>query len=163
MQFTPEAIEQFRLKLLYKARYHLGSFCADVDDVVQETLRRFLSAANDGKMRNRESIGAFLNGICNNVILEYRRRLWRDPQLEVNERGAEQSVAPEAEILDLRQDIDAGLAQLSQRDRFILCAFFLEEKTKEEICREIPLPEDQFRVALFRAKERFRRIYRKRL
>lgn len=78
MKFDPDTIDRYRCKLRYKVCYHLGSFCQDVEDVVQETLTRYLRAIRDDKIRNPESIGAFLSGICNNVILEYRRRLWKE-------------------------------------------------------------------------------------
>jgi DNA-directed RNA polymerase specialized sigma24 family protein len=79
MKFDPDRIERYRRKLGYKVCYHLGSFCPDIEDVVQETLTRFLRAIRDDQIRNPESVGAFLSGICNNVIQEYRRRLWKEP------------------------------------------------------------------------------------
>jgi RNA polymerase sigma-70 factor (ECF subfamily) len=159
MEFEQDDLEKFHRKLRFKVFYHLGSFCPEVEDVVQETMTRFLSAIKDGKIRNPESLGAFLSGICNNVICEYRRRLWRDAPEKATLLAPDQPVAPETDLLELRDAIDAGLMQLSDRDRKILRAFFLEERTKEEICLELGLPELQFRVALFRAKERFRKIY----
>ena len=63
----------------YKVLYHLGHNCADVDDLVQETLTRFLRAEQRRQIRNTEEFGAFLNGVCRNVILEYRRRIRREP------------------------------------------------------------------------------------
>src|SRR5215831_16775336 len=163
MDLDPERIDRYRRKVRYKVCYHLGSFCQDVEDVVQETLTRFLGAIQDGKVRNPESLGAFLSGICNNVILEYRRRLWKESSADLDAASApEGTVAPEAELLDLREAIDAALAQLPKRDREILRAFFLQEKNKDEICDSMGLSDVQFRVALFRAKDRFRKIFQKR-
>ena len=160
MEFDPEALERYGRKLRYKVCYHLGGFCPDVEDVVQETLTRFVSALKDNKIHNPASIGAFLSGICNNVILEYRRRIWRDAGSEPETPLHEPLVSPEAEALELRDAIASALAQMSDRDCEILRAFFLQEKDKSEICRKTGLSEAQFRVALFRAKERFRKIYR---
>ena len=159
MEIDPGTLERYRLKLSYKVRYHLGSYCPDVDDVVQETLTRFLSALRDEKIRNPESTAAFLSGICNNVIQEYRRRIWREPLSDPESPPPERPAPPEADVLELRQAIAVVMSQLSQRDRDILRAFFLEERDKEEICRTMDLADSQFRVALFRAKERFRKIY----
>jgi RNA polymerase sigma-70 factor (ECF subfamily) len=159
MELDPETIDRYRRKVRYKVCYHLGSFCQDVEDVVQETVTRFLGAIQDGKVRNPESLGAFLSGICNNVILEYRRRLWKEPLSDSDSNPPEAMVPPEAELLDLREAIDAALAQLPKRDRDILRAFFLQEKSKDEICDSMGLSDVQFRVALFRAKDRFRKIY----
>ena len=68
-------------------------------------------------------------------------------------------VRPDAEIFELREAIDTGLAELADRDRAILRALYLEGKEKDEICREWNMTDAQFRVVLFRAKERFRRAY----
>jgi DNA-directed RNA polymerase specialized sigma24 family protein len=59
----------------------------------------------------------------------------------------------------MRDAIDTGLAELAERDRMILRCLYLEGKDKEEICREWRMTDSQFRVVLFRAKERFRRAY----
>ena len=163
MSFDPKTLERYRLKLRYKACYHLGRFCPDVDDVVQETLARFLRAQQNEKIHNPENPGAYLNGICNNVIQEYRRRLWREPLVETDRKVPEKSVLPEAEFLELRQSVGAALTQLSDRDRSILRDFYLQEKDKDEICRSMDLSDNQFRVALFRAKDRFRKIYREKV
>jgi RNA polymerase sigma-70 factor (ECF subfamily) len=154
-------VEQYRLKLRYKVCYHLGSSCPDVEDVVQETLARYLRAREDQKIRNPESTAAFLSGICNNVIREYRRHMWKEPLSDPNLAPPERPAPPEADLFSLRQVISIVMTELSQRDRDILRAFFLEERDKEEICRSMGLSDGQFRVALFRAKERFRRSYHK--
>src|SRR5438093_10409389 len=82
MQIDAETLDKFRLKLRSKVRYHVGGVCPDVEDLVQETLVRFLRCAEDDKIRSPSNLGAFLNGVCNNVILEYRRRLWREEPYE---------------------------------------------------------------------------------
>jgi RNA polymerase sigma-70 factor (ECF subfamily) len=159
VEVDPEVLGRYRLKLRYKVCYHLGSSCPDVEDVVQETLKRFLLALRDEKIRNPESTGAFLSGICNNVIQEYRRRQWKEPLSDPDSAPPERAAVPEADMLELRQTIGAVMNELSKRDQDILRAFFLEEKDKDEICCSMGLTDGQFRVALFRAKERFRKSY----
>ena len=159
MEITEDSLERLRLKLRYKVLYHVGHNCPDVDDLVQESLARFLRAEQKGQIRNTEEFGAFLNGVCRNVILEYRRRSRREPVLGDDVSVPEQGVRPEADIIDMRDAIDTGLAELAERDRMILRCLYLEGKEKEEICREWHMTDSQFRVVLFRAKERFRRAY----
>ena len=53
------------------------------------------------------------------------------------------------------------MEQLSPRDRRILRAYYLEEKSKEEILNATGMTDENFRVVLCRAKERFRNIYLK--
>jgi len=55
------------------------------------------------------------------------------------------------------------LQELPGRDRDLLRAFFLEEKDKDEVCREFGVDRDYLRVLLHRAKERFKSLYEKEL
>jgi RNA polymerase sigma-70 factor (ECF subfamily) len=160
MDLTPEDLDKLRIKLRYTVWRELGRFCPDADDVVQETVARFLAACKAGKVRKPEAPGAFLHGTCKNVILEYRRRIWREDPFEPDTHDSAQTRPPDAEFMELSDAIDAGLEQMSDRDRLVLRAFYLEERTKQEICQDTGIPEEQFRVILFRAKERLRKILR---
>jgi RNA polymerase sigma factor (sigma-70 family) len=160
MEFDEAVLERFRLKLRYKVLYHVGHNCADVDDLVQETLARFIRAGQRQQIRNTDESGAFLNGVCRNVILEYRRRVRRDPASDQNDGTIpEKGVRPDADTFELRDAIDNGLAELSDRDRAILRSLYLEGKEKDDICLDWNMTDAQFRVVLFRAKERFRRAW----
>ncbi len=95
--------------------------------------------------------------------MEYRRRLWREEPYDPELREGVQAADRETELVEAREAIDTGLCQLSDRDQLILRAFYLEDRTREEICNALGVTDTQFRVALFRAKERFRKIYRQSL
>lgn len=58
----------------------------------------------------------------------------------------------------MRDLIDGALEKLSERDRAILSAFYLQEQEKGDICRSMGVTDAQFRLIIFRAKERMRRI-----
>jgi RNA polymerase sigma-70 factor, ECF subfamily len=157
--FSDDDLERLRPKVSFKVSYEVGFFCPDIDDLVQETLTRFVIAARKETLRNPDAVGSFLNGICRNVILEYWRRSSREaPMPEVIPEPPAKGI-PEAGLLELRDAIATGMAQLNTRDREILTAFYLQEKTKEEILEMTGLSDDNFRVVLCRAKERFRTIY----
>ena len=70
-------------------------------------------------IRNTEEIGAFLNGVCRNVILEYRRRVEREPTLDPDKPTRDEGVRPDAEVLEMRDAIDNGLTELGERDRSV--------------------------------------------
>jgi RNA polymerase sigma-70 factor, ECF subfamily len=159
MDLSEPSLERLRLKLRYKVLYHVGHNCADVDDLVQETLSRFIRAAQKDQIRNTDEFGAFINGVCRNVILEYRRRLKREPTLDEDIEIPDVGVRPDADILEMRDAIDSVLAELADRDRAILRELYLDGKEKDEICVEWKMSDAQFRVVLFRAKERFRKVY----
>jgi RNA polymerase sigma-70 factor (ECF subfamily) len=159
MDLSEATVERLRLKLRYKVLYHVGHNCADVDDLVQETLVRFFRAQQRQAIRNTDELGAFLNGVCRNVILEYRRRIRREPNADPDTPIPDEGISPEADTFELRDAIDNGLKELAERDRIILRSLYLEGKEKDHICREWGMSDAQFRVVLFRAKERFRRAY----
>jgi RNA polymerase sigma-70 factor (ECF subfamily) len=152
-----------RPKVRFRVAHQVGWACADLDDIVQETLARFLIAVREDRIHSPAAVGAFLNSICRNVIFEYRRRLMRDDVMpEIMSDPTDQRLSG-AEQFEIRDAIALGLAQLSARDRQILRALYIEEKTKEEILALSGLSYEQFRVVLCRAKERFRAFYSARL
>jgi RNA polymerase sigma-70 factor, ECF subfamily len=154
-----EDLDKLRSRLRYKVGYEVGFYCPDVDDIVQETLTRVLVASRTEKIQNPVALGAFLNGVCRNVVSEYRRRNMRDePMPEVVPEPPGNGIG-DADLFNLRQAIAQGLDQLSERDRRVLRAFYLEEKSRGEILKETGLTHENFRVVLCRAKERFREIY----
>ena len=155
---TEADIETLRPRVRLRVAHTIGFACADLDDIVQETLTRFLLALRDGKVRD-DAAGAFLNSICRNVIFEYRRRIHREEGMpESIPEPLDQHISG-AEQVEIRDAIARSLAQLSERDREILRAFYIEEKPKEEIYIAYGITYEQFRVVLCRAKERFLTIY----
>lgn len=159
MNLSGDEIEKLRPKVRFRVSYAVGFYCPDLDDIVQETLARFLVASREEKIHNPAAVGAFLNGVCRNVISEYRRRNMRDePMPEVVPEPPGRGI-PESDLFELREAIAQGMEQLSERDRRVLRGFYLEEKSKEEILKQTGMSDENFRVVLCRAKERFRTIY----
>jgi RNA polymerase sigma-70 factor (ECF subfamily) len=153
-------LERLRPKLRYRVAHELGFACPDIDDVVQESVRRYLDSVQAQRVRDAEASGAFLNGICRNVILEYRRKMQRDlPMPEVPPEPPPKKIA-EAELFELRDAIAKALGELSARDRQVLKLFYLDELPVSQVLEATNLSEANFRVVLCRAKDRFRQIYR---
>jgi DNA-directed RNA polymerase specialized sigma24 family protein len=75
MDLMETETHRLRLKLRSKIVYHLGHNCPDVDDLVQESLARFFRPGRLQLGRDTEEYWAYLNLVCRNVILEYRRRM----------------------------------------------------------------------------------------
>jgi RNA polymerase sigma factor (sigma-70 family) len=154
-------LANLRQKLRFRVGYQLGFTCPDIEDVVQEALRRFLDAEQSQKLRTPEAAAGFVNGICRNVILEYRRRLQREAPMPETAPELPENGLPEGERFELREAVEAAMNELSPRDRSVLRSFYLEERTPEEISAATGLTLENFRVVLCRAKERFRQIYRR--
>ncbi len=159
MELSTGELDKLTIRLRFRVARALGFAGPDIDDIVQESLRRFLESSRNDRIRSPEAAGAFLNGISKNVVSEYRRRLFRDvPMPEVIPEPPSGALL-ESELFELRQSIDEGLRRLSPRDRQVLHMFYLEECPVARILEVTGLSEPNFRVVLCRAKERFRQIY----
>jgi RNA polymerase sigma-70 factor (ECF subfamily) len=130
-----------------------------VEDISQETFVRVLVALKrENVLRSPGSLGAFVNATCNNVLLEHYR-------LSGRERSIEDAQEPEDTKIDLnralvseeaQQVVRTVLSQISDRDRMVLRALFLDEKSKDQVCRQLSVDRDYLRVLLHRAKVQFR-------
>jgi RNA polymerase sigma factor (sigma-70 family) len=159
LTLNDDELERLRVRLRCKVRHHLGVLCPDVEDVVQESLVRLVRAQQAGRIEHPENMGGFVSGVCNNVILEYRRRLWRTNE-SAEEFPERADPGPSgAQSLELREVIDQTLSQMGKRDCRILVSVYLDGKSPSEICAENGIAESQLKVVLFRAKARFRKIY----
>jgi len=136
-----------------------------VEDLRQETFARFFTALRDGKILQPDRLGAFVNSICNNVLLEYYRAGLRNNSLDEDSKGEIAAGGPDAvSILAARQmdkEVREILEKMSERDRRLLREVFLEERDKDEVCREFGVDREYLRVLLHRAKQSFKSLYLK--
>lgn len=146
-----------------KARSRLPSQQA-VDDVRQETFARVLTTLRkENGLRQPERLGAFVNTVCNNVLFEHyrassrQRSLDEDDQPEIAATGA--GVHDVVAARQLKDKVGEILSELSARDRTLLKAVFLDERDRDEVCREMGVDGEYLRVLLFRAKQSFKGEY----
>ena len=137
-----------------------------MEDVKQETFARVLTKLRTPNgIRSPERLGSFVNSICNNVLLEHYRENHRTISIE-NESDQDfpdHDTDVEREVADrqMEQKVREILDEMPERDRRILRAIFLEERDKDEVCREFGVARDYLRVLLHRAKKVFKEEYRK--
>lgn len=131
-----------------------------VEDVRQETFLRVLNVLRRKHgLASPEKLGAFVNGVCGNVLIEYYRSASRhhpSPASHVDIAGTAPDPEAEYVTLERKESVRAILAQMPARDRQILRLLFLEEREKDEVCRICHVDRDYLRVLLHRAKNRFR-------
>jgi RNA polymerase sigma-70 factor (ECF subfamily) len=139
-----------------------------IEDVRQETFARFFTALRSpAGIRQPERLGAFVNSICNNVLLEQYRASSRAGSLE--DEAADQLPDPVIDVLgavaarQMQGKVNEILDDLPERDRRILREVFLEERDKDEVCRDFGVDRDYLRVLLHRAKQTFKSVYLKSL
>jgi len=148
-----------------KLRSRLASREA-IEDLRQETFARFYVALRNGKIRHPERLGSFVNSVCNNVLLEHYRSTTNHTSLDDGEEPKEVP-SPGADLLgalvsrETEQKVRQVLDQLPERDRRLLREVFLEEKDKDEVCRDFGVDREYLRVLLYRAKQAFKAMYLK--
>jgi len=133
-----------------------------LEDIRQETLTRVLSILRKGGVKYPERFGAFVNEVCNRVILELSREDTRHgPIDEHRDEPSDPSIDLDGPLVDkdTKRDVERALRRLSAKDSRILRAVYLEDKDKFQICLELKVDPDYLRVLLHRAKLRFRKVY----
>ncbi|HXH41587.1 MAG TPA: sigma-70 family RNA polymerase sigma factor [Thermoanaerobaculia bacterium] len=152
-------LSYFQQLLLIKLRRRLPSLQA-IEDVRQEVFVRVFRTlrAPDGGLRDGRKLGAYVNTVCNNVLLEqYRQKNRTEPLLDVHlevttSEDVEQAMVGAQE----RERVRRVIGELPKRDADILQALFLDERSNDDVCHAFGVERGYLRVLLHRAKEKFR-------
>ncbi len=135
------------------------------EDIVQDTfLRTFTYLRKKGTLEHPERLGAFVNTVCQNVLLEYYRGASRVSDLPEHMADPPDTTEDSESRLvseERKARVREVIATLPEKDRNILRAIFFDERDKDEICREMNVDREYLRVLLHRAKGRFRDQYSK--
>lgn len=145
--------------MTFKLRSRLRS-PALVEDAKQETFVRVLTSLKQKRnLASAQTLGAFVNAVCNNVVFELYRSGARTTPLpdeydtvDPRKPGADAAMVAGEE----RALVTSALEGLPQKDRELLHWLFFEERDKDDICRELKIDRGYLRVLLHRAKARFR-------
>jgi RNA polymerase sigma-70 factor, ECF subfamily len=141
----------------------------EIEDARQETFTRVLSALRrDDGVRQPERLGAFVNSVCNNVLLEHYRSASQEAP------GAEEEAAanipdPALSAVDvianreIQRKVRHILDELPEKDRRLIKEVFLDERDKDEVCRDLGVDREYLRVLLHRAKKSFKSLYLKKM
>jgi RNA polymerase sigma-70 factor (ECF subfamily) len=139
-----------------------------IEDLKQETFARvFAALRTEGKLRQPERLGAFVNSVCNNVLLEHYRSGSREDSIE-DEEGTDfpdtsVDILGFVEQKQMADNVRQILEELPERDRRVLREIFLEERDKDAVCRDFGVDRDYLRVLLHRARLAFKTLYLKRM
>jgi len=104
-----------------------------------------------------------VNSMCNNVLLEHYRSGARNDSLD--EESGNDLPAKGIDLVtalanrQMETKVREILEQLSERDRRLLREIFLEERDKDDVCRDFGVDREYLRVLLHRAKHAFKLLY----
>ena len=154
----------FQQLLLIKLRRRLPSMDA-IDDVRQTVFARFFETLRspDGGIRDGRKLGSYVNSICTNVLYEWYRKANRtepltDEHLEV---VTLEDVVKALLSAEEAEHVRVVMADLPKRDALILRAHFFEQRRPDDLCRELRIKPGYLRVLLHRAKDKFRKSWRR--
>jgi RNA polymerase sigma factor (sigma-70 family) len=150
-------VSYFTPRLQMKLR-HRGFNTHTVEDISQETFFRVLTAVQGGTVLFPEKFGAYVNAVCDKVILEKYREFSRNQHLDVEEMEIpDRSTNLETAFLhsEKRKIVAEILGELSPKKRNILRALIYEQLDREQMCKRFGVNSDYLRVLVFRAKEDF--------
>jgi RNA polymerase sigma-70 factor (ECF subfamily) len=157
--------EYFGRLLLIKLRHRLRS-PHEILDARQEVLMRVLrSLRQKHALEHPERLGAFVNAVCNNVLLEMgraaRRTVSLDDTIEADGWVPVSADNPELSFVSAQRQAKVRdiLDQLPERDQQLLREVFLNEQDKDTVCQQFGVDRQYLRVLLHRAKARFREAY----
>lgn len=133
------------------------------EEVVQETLARTLCALRDGRLRNRQKLGAFVRGIARHVIADSYRAGGRLTGLGALEANEPDSNTADPLLLLVREEerarVRVALGHLSDQDREILSLSFFQGLSPTQIGERLGLTSEVVRKRKSRALARLRRAY----
>ena len=142
-----------------KLRSRLRSPAA-IEDAKQETFVRVLTSLKRKRsLATPETLCAFVNSTCNNVVFElYRSGARTTPLPDEYDAADDRRPAADSAVFAGEQQVlvKAALDGLPEKDRELLHWLFFEERDKDDICHELRVDRNYLRVLLHRAKARFR-------
>jgi RNA polymerase sigma-70 factor (ECF subfamily) len=135
-----------------------------IQDVRQETFARILTLLRkDGGVRDGERLGSLVNSICNHVLFEHYRSSKRAEPLDEAVSSSLLDKQPDAlrQVIsqEARETVHEVLDSLGERDRRVLRSLFVEERDKDDICKDLGIDRQYMRVLVYRAKKAFRERY----
>ncbi len=157
-------VSYFSPRLQMKLRFR-GFASPTLEDISQETFFRVLTAVEGGTVLYPEKFGAYVNAVCDKVVLEKYREFARNQHLDVDAMDIPDNAASlETVVLrrEKKQIVAEVLAELSPKKRNLLRALLYEQLDREQMCERFGVNSDYLRVLLFRAKEDFAALLRAR-
>ena len=135
-----------------------------IEDLRQETFARVFSVLRGPTgMRQPDRLGAFVNSTCNNVLLEHYRSSARNAPIDDEEDLKIPDTAMDVVSIiahkQMEQKVSEILDELPERDRRVLKEIFIEERDKDDVCKDFGVDRNYLRVLLHRAKQSFRSSY----
>lgn len=126
----------------------------DISDVIQTVhVRVLIYLGSNKEIRDSHSFGAFVFGFADNIVRERRRDHSTEELVDIHTNDEDQ--LRDLLLKERKEGVHRRLASLEPRDASILRAVFIEERDKDEICKELHVTRNYLRVLVYRALDKF--------
>ena len=145
-------------RLLYRVAFHLTGNVQDAEDLLQDTYLKLWTKRDD--LPPDAQTEAYLITLMRNLYRD-QRRLKSNIVHETYE--PDKSYEPyegEEEVLDNRAELQELIEKLPDKQREVMKAHIVEDKTYEEIQRDTGLSNGNIRVIISRAKQTIIKLWK---
>jgi RNA polymerase sigma-70 factor, ECF subfamily len=135
-------------------------------DLYQESFRLLLEKIRAGDVREPDRLSSFICAVVRNLAIAHYRKASHQPITGLPE--SEHASTASNQLDQLLKDEAAALARRvlaempSERDRKVLYRLYIAEDDKKQICQDLGLTSLLFNQVVFRARERFRKLFEER-
>lgn len=160
---------------IYKTVYAVLQSPHDAEDVTQETLLQIYRSLPNYRM---DGLKTWITRIAVNKAIDFKRSRARRPEQFIDDDGIDRKEtsfagegmlaampAPAAESVAIRQEelrqVQAKVNEMPDQYRSVVTAFYIEEKTYEQIAAETGLALKSVESKLYRARSWMKKHWRK--
>ena len=139
------------------------------EDLAQDTFLIVIQKARRNEIKHADKIKAFIRQTGINLLIgsirkEKRRATFTEEDIDFNAPVDDIEISKSIHSTKLLSITTQLINELkTPRDRDILRHFFLYDKQKDEICRELDLTPEHFDRVLFRARQRLKQLIQHKL
>lgn len=123
-------------------------------ELAQDAMLAAWRGIRQGRLRDRERLGAFVHGTARNIVNNYIRARAGEPPLQPLTAEAELPAPSDASAAERRELVAAALRRLSADDRQVLLLTLVSGLKPREIARALGLSVDVVRTRKSRALKR---------
>ena len=145
-------------RLLYRVAYHTTGNQQDAEDLLQDTYLKLWTKRDD--LPPDAQTEAYLITLMRNLYRDQRRLKSNIVHETYEPDKPYEPYEEEEEVLDNRAELQELIEQLPDKQRAVMKAHIVEDKTYEEIERDTGLSNGNIRVIISRAKQTIIKLWK---
>ena len=145
-------------RLLYRVAYHTTGNQQDAEDLLQDTYLKLWTKRDD--LPPDAQTEAYLITLLRNLYRDQRRLKSNIVHETYEPDKSYEPYEEEEEVLDNRAELQELIEKLPDKQREVMKAHIVEDKTYEEIQRDTGLSNGNIRVIISRAKQTIIKLWK---